>query len=149
MKKNIRNNEVYYSLAWSQMFRYDKYTVRSKVPELAGIACFYHMKHGRYVPVLFYSCWRDGCRVGINKLLDPNFTRHGMLMEKLSSNDIYIRYTIVDTNFSDMMDIMYILIRKYRPELNEQSFGHSNRFSKVHLKEMDMGPGDVVERLPD
>ena len=148
MKKSIRNNEAYYTLAWSPYHKYDKYAVRSKVPELAGIVDLSHRENNRLHPVMFYSCWRDGCRIGLNKLLDPVLSRHPDLMEKLLDGELYFRYTVVDTTFGDMGDIMHLLIHKYRPPMNDLNFPHSNRYNKIHLKEINLSDTDVVEKFP-
>lgn len=146
MKKSIINSEAHYTIAWSALYRYDKYAVRSSVPELGGIVLLTHLEKGRQVPMLVYSCWRDGCRVGLNKLMDPLLTRYRDLMEALADGDLYFRYTVADTTLADSQDIIHCLIRRYRPRLNAPGFPSSGRYSAVYLAETDLGDS-VVEKF--
>ena len=74
MNKKIRNNDVYYQIAWSKIYKYDKYDVIKIVPELAGIICLGPKSQSNFNYSIFYACWRDGCRVSIKKLVDPRIT---------------------------------------------------------------------------
>ena len=39
MKKSVLNDDVFYTLMWSRIIPYDKYTAARILPEMAGILC--------------------------------------------------------------------------------------------------------------
>lgn len=136
MKKNIRDNDVYYYIEWSRLFEYDRHSVTRLIPELPGIVWMQHRVNRKMVNMLMLACWRDGCRVGIKKLMDEFSTTRVSLREKLSQREVYFRYAIVDTSRSDIRDIMYWLIKEYNPELNDlASFTDSKRYIDIFVKE--------------
>ncbi len=136
MKKNITGNNVYYSISWSKIFEYEKYSATRIVPELSGIVRLMHKKNNRYVNLLFYACWRDGCREGLKKLMDDLIEKHNDIREKLIEEDLYYCYTIIDTNPRDMQDIMYWLISEHKPVLNNAAnFEDSRRYRDISIKE--------------
>ena len=61
MLKKIVSNDVYYSISWSRVIEYEKYSATRIIPELSGIVRLMHKRNNRYVDVLLYACWRDGC----------------------------------------------------------------------------------------
>lgn len=89
--------------------------------------------------MLFFACWRDGCRVGLKKLLDEfnEFsTTRKSLRDSLMASELYLRYTVIDTSRDDIQDIMYWLINEYKPELNElAAFADSKRYMNIFIKE--------------
>ncbi|NCU32096.1 MAG: hypothetical protein EOM23_04005 [Candidatus Moranbacteria bacterium] len=138
MKKNVSGDNVYYSISWSRVFEYEKYSASRIVPELPGIIRLMHKKNNRYVNQLFYACWRDGCREGLKKLMDDLIDKHNDIREKLLQDDLYFCYTIIDTNPRDMQDIMYWLISEYKPLLNDAgNFDDSKRYRDISIKEED------------
>ena len=48
-----------------------------------------------------------------------------------------------------MQDVMFWLIRTYKPEFNAlEGFGDSKRYRNISIREMDLGENSVIERLP-
>lgn len=136
IKKNVRDRDVYYFVEWSRIFEYDRHSVTRLIPELPGIVILQHRINRKMVPMLVFACWRDGLRVGIKKLMDEFSTTRVSLREKLSENDLYFRYAIVDTSQKDIKDIMYWLIKEYKPELNDlTTFTDSKRYLNIFVKE--------------
>ena len=149
MKKHVIKNDVYYSIAWSPLYQYDKYSARRILPELSGIVSLLYVKNNRPDYLIFYSCWRDGCRVGLRKLLDPDFTFLPELLNDLEFDYLYYKYTVVDGKLNDMQDVMYWLINTYNPKFNNaEGFTDSKRYSNISIKEFEMGKDDVVEKIP-
>ncbi len=138
MEKQIfRENDVYYKIEWSRMFKYDRITAARILPELSGILCIMHREGRNFFPILFFACWRDGCRLGMKKLLDELACKHPQLREEIIKEDVYYRYTIVDTRAKDMNDILFWLMQEYKPELNDyKNYEDSQRYKNIHIKEI-------------
>jgi len=139
MKKNVRDRDVYYYIEWSRLFEYDRHSATRLMPELPGIVWLQHRLNKKMVNMLFFACWRDGCRVGLKKLLDEfnEFsTTRKSLRDSLMASELYLRYTVIDTSRDDIQDIMYWLINEYKPELNElAAFADSKRYMNIFIKE--------------
>jgi hypothetical protein len=136
MKKNVRGDEVYYHIEWSRMFVYDRHSVTRLIPEMPGLVFMQHRVNRKMVNMLVLACWRDGCRVGIKKLMDEYSTTYVSIRERLSESDVYFRYTVIDTSLNDIKDIMYWLIKEYKPELNNVTgFTDSKRYINIYVKE--------------
>ena len=150
MKKRVNDCNVYYTIMWSPVFPYDKYHATRILPELAGVICLME-KNSVGVPkcLLFYSCWRDGLRMGIKNLFDPIFSKIPDIREMLIGRNLLYKYTVIDTTPVDMKDIMYWLILSYRPEFNNyKGFKESGRYEKIYVRQMEMGNDDLIEKFP-
>ncbi len=150
MKKSIHNKDVFYTIVWSRTFEYDKYSATRILPELSGVLCFMEkVRSGDPKILMFYGCWRDGLRVGLKNLMDPDFTRYTDIMKELHSRQVLYKYTVADTSLADMQDIMFWLIREYDPLLNSaRDFTDSKRYEGIYVKEMLMRDDEVMERIP-
>jgi len=149
MNKKVIGQDVFYTLAWSPLYEYDKYSAMKILPELSGILNLYYKVDNQVRNILYFACWRDGCRVGLKKLLDQDFSVHRELTSQIDKDDLYYRYTIVDTNPADMQDILFWLVQTYESELNvANSLKDSQRYRDIAVKETNLSSNDVVERLP-
>ncbi len=148
MKKELFDNKVKYSLAWSKLYKYDKYVVRSKIPDLPGLVFLVEKKGSSINELLIYSCWREGCRTGLNRLLDPIITGNDHLRKSLEGRNIYFKYTVTDTNYRDVQDVMASLIRRYQPELNDASYNGTGRYESIYLYETERSEEDIIEKIP-
>lgn len=146
MIKKISGDSVYYKIAWSPVYRYDKYEAMKVVTELPGIICLMHVDRKTDF-LIFYSCWRDGCRGGLKKFLNSEITAFPEILKSISGKKIYYKYTVVEGNISDMKDIMHQLIAIYKPEFNNHEFKDSERYRTITLTETERGPDNVVEKL--
>lgn len=149
MKKTVRNNDVYYTIAWSPVFPFDKYSVTRIVPETSGVVYFTrrHDDAGRK-PVFIYGCWRDGMRMGIKYLFDPHFSKLPKIAFALMDGELFIKFAVVDTSPLDMKDVLAALIGKYAPDYNSGGFPPTGRYETISLKEMDRRAGEVVDHIP-
>lgn len=149
MKKKEVNDGVLYTIAWSPLHKYDKYSITKIIPELPGIVLLMeNVPRNQPRKLLYFSCWRDGLRIGLKNLMDPIFTRHPALSSRLQGRDLYYMYTVVDTTPRDMQDILWWLIQTYKPELNDnENYTDSQRFTNISVREEDLPPDAVVERL--
>jgi hypothetical protein len=148
MKKTVIGKDVYYTLAWSPVYPYDKYEAMRKMPELSGIITLLYMSQSRQDYLIFYSCHRDGCRVGFKRFMDPLATRYPEIIGELDFSRLYYKFTVIDEgNMRDMQDIMYWLIRTHRPRYNEASFKDSQRFENIYINEVQRSNEDVVEKI--
>lgn len=149
MNKIIQNDEVFYTLAWSKLYKYEKYSAMKILPELSGIVSVFKKKENTDVNQLFYGCWRDGCRIGLSKLLDPLFTPLSHVLEKMGNENIYYRYTIIDSSPKDMKDILWWLMNTYETKFNNpENYKDSRRYRSINVDEKKLDPNSVVERLP-
>lgn len=136
MKKNIRGKDVYYSLDWSRLFTYDKHEARRVLPELPGILWLQNRIKKKMETALFYACWRDGLRVGLAKLMDDLVIKHNDLRDELAKYDLFYKYCVIDTHPKDIQDVMFWLIKEYKPLLNDNnSFTDSKRYMNIYVKE--------------
>ncbi|TAL35267.1 MAG: hypothetical protein EPN93_10735 [Spirochaetes bacterium] len=150
MKKSERGREVYYTIAWSKLYRYDKYDAMKVLPELAGILSLYEERPGNDpLFLLVYGCWRDGLRMGLKYLMDPHLPKRDALRRRLEGRPLLYKYTVVDSSPADMQDVMYWLIKNYAPELNTVDlFPDSKRYENISVRETDLRDDEVVERIP-
>ncbi len=135
MKKIIRSENAFYSISWSPFEKYDRHILTRIMPELPGITGLFYQEKGKYVPVLFLECWRDGIRGGIKNFMDPVFQKFRGLRESVDIEKVWISFTVITSSASDLADILYCLINTYRPELNSLLFTHSGRYKNVYLSE--------------
>ena len=148
MKKQIQNDSVLYTIAWSQTYKYDKYLVRKILPGLPGIISIFTKNGSRIENLVFIACWRDGCRQCITRLFNPEISKQLHLYENLKDLDMHYQYTIVDSSPKDMQDILHWLINNYDTKYNDpKSYNSSNRFSTIAVDEKQMGKDDVVEKI--
>jgi hypothetical protein len=148
MKRTVIGKDIYYTLAWSQIYPYDRFEAMRKMPELAGIISLLYMSQSRPDYLIFYSCHRDGCRVGFKKFMDPQATPYPSIIKELDPYRLYYKFTIIDEgNIKDMQDIMYWLIRTYHPRYNEATFKDSQRFGNIYINEVERSKDDVVEKI--
>jgi hypothetical protein len=148
MKKTVIGNEVYYTLAWSAIYPYDRFDAMRKMPELGGIIALLYMTQSRKDYLIFYSCHRDGCRVGFKKFMDPYATKYPEIIKELDLTRLYFKFTVVDEGtVKDVQDIMYWLIRTYEPRYNENTFKDSQRFENIYLNEVERNKDDVIEKI--
>lgn len=148
MKKTIIGKEIYYTLAWSHLNPYDRFESMRKLPELSGIISIVYMNQSRIEYQMFYSCHRDGCRVGFKKLMDPYSTRFPEMLKELDLTRLYYKYTITDSaSLNDIQDILFWLIRSYRPVYNESGFKDSQRFKNIYINEIERGKDDIIEKI--
>ena len=137
-KKNVRGDDVYYFLEWSRLFEYDRFTARRVMPELPGIVWLMYPEKKETVNLLFYACWRDGLRVGLRKLLDDSFINTGRedLREILLDHELQYRFCVIDTSPLDIQDIMFWMIKEYKPVYNDiTTFSDSKRYMNIFIKE--------------
>ncbi len=146
MKKIISGNNAIYRIAWSPVHRYDKYDAMKIVTELPGIICLMHKKR-KFEILIFYSCWRDGCRGGLKKFMDPDVTPFPEILESISERDIYYKFTVVEGSLADMKDVMSGLIYLYEPLYNSDLFKDSGRYRQIKLIETERNQDDVVEKF--
>lgn len=146
MKKIVSGNNAIYRIAWSPVHKYEKYDAMKIVTELPGIICLMH-KVRKIEIQIFYSCWRDGCRGGLKKFMDPEVTAFPEILENISKRDIYYKYTVIEGNIADMKDIMYGLIYLYEPVYNSDHFKDSGRYRQVKLIETERSLDNVVEKF--
>ncbi len=148
MKKDIRNKEAFYALVWSKLYRFDRYTSKRILPELSGIIALMKKEKDREEYLMFYACWRDGMRVALQKLMDPLIDKHTEIRKQLDPDNLYYKYTPVETSIKDLQDIMFWLIKTYKPQFNDAaSFKDSERYMNISVTERTLREGEVTERF--
>ena len=148
MKKDLINDDAFYIIVWSQNYKYDKYSLSRILPEMSGICALMTIENGREIPLMFYASWRDGLRMSMRKLMDPDWPIMPEITAQLDPDNLYYKYTIIESNIKDLMDIMYWLIRTYEPPYNDpQNFKDSGRYMNINIKEQVLKQGEVMERF--
>ncbi len=147
MEKSIIDDEVYYHIVWSQTRFFDKYQARG-IPEMPGIVCLLYQKSSTdFDYLLFFSCWRNGLRIGLREITDSSLTKFPKIIQYIETKNLLYKYSVVDTGLLDMNDIMYWLIKEYQPEFNNTvDFEDSGRYKNIFLKESIMRDKDVIDR---
>lgn len=144
MKKKISGNVVLYSIAWSEIVKYDRHSAARKLPELPGVLFLYEAKKQTLRNLLVYGCWRTGLRMGMRDLMDPMFVQNQPLYEYIKDIDVAYKYCIVDSSADDLQDIMYWLIAEYTPSMNNLDvFKDSRRYREISVKESIARAGDM------
>lgn len=151
MKKSEYRDDVFYTIVWSRLIPYDRHSAARVLPEMPGILCFMEKpKRGDPRYLVFYSCWRDGLRMGLKNLFDPDLGRHKKLAAMIARHELLYKYTMIDSSARDMQDVMYWLIRNYTPEYNSlDEFSDSKRYKEIYVKEMELEGDQVIERIPN
>jgi len=145
MKKEVQNDNVLYTIIWSKIYPYDKYRASMILPEMPGLICLI----GKAINMepkclLFYSCWRDGLRNGLRFFLNPLYTRLPEILKQIDVKNLYFKYSVIDTNFKDLKDIMYWLILQYEPSFNSiDLFDDSKRYAYINVREMVEENGEI------
>ncbi len=88
-------------------------------------------------------------QVGLRKLLDDSFINTGKekLRETLLGHELHFRFAVIDTSPLDIQDIMYWMIKEYRPVYNDiTSFSDSKRYMNIFVKENGPDITDVRKR---
>jgi hypothetical protein len=147
VKKKIVRNQAHYTVAWSRTVPFDKYSVSRIVPELPGIV-FFSRKENCRVPLFIFGCWREGLRLGIKYLFDPKYSKVPHIAHALLDDKLFFKFAVLDSDPRDMKDVMALLISKYAPVLNNKSYADTGRYAVIHLREVEMKDGEVVEKIP-
>ncbi len=149
MRKRVHGKEVYYTLAWSAVNAYDRFSASRFLPELPGIIEIMSIENGNYQTLMFLECWREGLRSGIKNLLEPDSPKFSDLRRKLTRYDIAYRFTEVNSSPNDLKDIMYWLIQAtHAPFNNIDGFTDTGRYTSINVKELNRNGEDIVERIP-
>lgn len=150
MKKSVLDKDVFYTIVWSPVYPYEKYSAWSKLPELAGIVCLLgKVPRGEPEYLIFYGCWRDGLRVGLKNFLDPLMTKFPEILEEMNGYDLLFKYAVLDKSPLDVKDIMYWLIKNYKPAFNNmEQFRDSRRYRDIYVKEMTKTEKEITKHIP-
>lgn len=149
MKKKTSGENIYYTIGWSPLYEYDRYQAKRILPELSGILRLSRIIKGEDTPLLYLACWRDGLRVALQRFLDPSRSSYPALLHRLGNEPILYSYTVIDTSPADMRDILFWLLREYRPELNNHdSYEDSKRYRNILVREVQLDSEQAVEQLP-
>lgn len=135
MEKLVTKDNAYYKIVWSPFGKYDRHLLSRLMPVTPGIVGLFYQSSNRYTPVLFIECWRDGLRDGIKNFMDPVFLKFKELRKQVDLEQVHISYTVIESSPKDMADILYFLIKSYKPKLNSQEFKHSGRYKNVYVSE--------------
>jgi hypothetical protein len=148
MKKTEINKDVYYTLAWSQVYRYDKYEALRILPELSGIFSLMYINQSVIKHLIFFNCWRDGCRVGLRRFLDPYNSLYPEIRDQIDNEKLFFKYTIVEGNIAETQDIMYWLIKTYTPRFNDyDNFKDSQRYKNIFINEIERNAENIIEKI--
>lgn len=149
MRKDVIKDDVYYSILWSQLYRYDRHEATRILPELPGILWLLYLRQSKEEHLMFYSCWRDGCRDGLRNLMDGTYRKLPEVRRQLDTDRLFYRYTVIDSSMKDLQDIMFWLINSYTPRFNNaEGFQDSKRYRNIYVKESERKKDDVVDRMP-
>ncbi len=147
MKKDVSGRNVFYSLKWSKLHKYDKYSATRIAPDLPGILAIAYIEDGNLEYLLFFGCWRNGFRTELKRMFDPDQTKFPALIDSYRHDRLFFKYCNVDTKPEDIQDILYYLFKTYEPRFNNfRDFHDSQRYQNISVKELVLDGDSVVEK---
>ena len=134
IKVTKKNNDAYYFVNWSTLAKADKYSIISKVPEVAGIYEVYWMDEGKRLRLFVVANTNyNGLRTELREITDPELCRNDEKAKKiLEEKELWIRYAPTDSA-KDMADVIWFFMQNYFPEDTKRK--HSGRYENIFLKE--------------
>ncbi|MCF7929739.1 MAG: hypothetical protein K9L68_14075 [Spirochaetales bacterium] len=131
--KRVKDDDAYYEIIWSKLFKTDKYQITTEVPSVSGlIELFYQQPGGRMALFFLALVWYGGVREEIRKLTDPVLEEDDARREILEKYDIYYRFAQVES-FPDLKDILFFF--KEELEYPNESIEHSGRYERIFVLE--------------
>ena len=138
--KQIRGNDVYFTLRWSPLQKVDKYAIINTVPAEAGIFELYYLDDKKKLVMMRVArVWYGGLRSRLRSVTDPDLNDDERHKKILLERECYFRYTIIGT-FGDMQDLLFFFASRYTPK--HITVEHSGRYEEIYVEEKS--PNKIV-----
>ncbi|MDR1893323.1 MAG: hypothetical protein LBQ61_01355 [Spirochaetales bacterium] len=132
--KQVVEETVYYTLAWSGLAKVDKFEIIKKVPAMSGIfQLFYEDKYKKPIIMYMARVWYGGLRAILREITDPLLTGDVNRRQVLETRSCYYRYTQVASQ-EDMEDLIHYLGLRILPP--SQVPPPSGRFEEIYVQEI-------------
>jgi hypothetical protein len=143
--KDLNLQDIYYFVRWSAYYKYDKYEILKKVPELAGIfVLLYLTKAKRLRPFYLGNSWMGSLRHDIKFFIDEPEKTDQELTEIIENKTCYYKYLLVPS-IDDMKDIYSYYRYSYREIqfMDNNIQKDSGRYVNVFVKEYEKNKEDT------
>lgn len=135
--KEIYLQDAYYTINWTPYFKFDKFKILQKVPELSGLFVVSTLnKQKQLKPFYLGNSWMGSLRHDIKFLKDEDGSTDKEIIKILEDNECYYKYIIVLSHM-DLEDIYMYYKFFYRdiPYIDESIVKDSGRYTNVYVKE--------------
>ena len=132
-----KEDDGYFTVAWSPLIKADKYDIHQSVPAVGGVAeIYYKDETGRLCLFRLARSWYGGIRAVLREGTDPDYERDERLRAILEAHKekIYYRYSTSNSK-EDLDDVLFFLYETLSPGRNPVE--HSGRYERIYLKEVD------------
>ena len=134
VKKQINNNNAYYTIFWSALKKAEKYDIASHVPSISGFFELYYQDNKKKLNLFFLSrAYYGGLKYEIRKCTDPEMEIDPQRRAIIEKYDCYYRYAATNS-YQDMKDILYFFSRTYLP--HRPAPPHSGRYDDIFIEEI-------------
>ncbi|WP_020612296.1 hypothetical protein [Sediminispirochaeta bajacaliforniensis] len=137
VKKQEKDDDVYFSIAWSHLTKAERYTILGSAPSMAGVYELYYREPGGALKQLFFQmAWYGGIREHLRRDIDPTLLDDAPIQKAIVEvNSCFFRYSLME-DIHDMEDLCFFFSRKAPPDKKELP-SHSGRYRKIYVREID------------
>ncbi len=140
--KRLKDNDVYFTILWSELKKAEKYKINASVPAESGVFELYYMDDSKRLNLMYIErVWFGGLRSTIRKLTDPELEFDPKWKEILSKYDCYYRYTL-SASSRDMEDVLFYFSEVLFPGSDRCT--SSGRYINIFLNEESPENFDTV-----
>jgi hypothetical protein len=132
-----KDDDGYFTVSWSPLYKADKYSIHGSVPAVGGVAELYY-KDAKGALVLFRIArsWFGGLRAILRESTDPELEKDERLRAIVAAHKdaLYYRFTMTESS-EDMDDVLFFLHESLAP--GRHAIDHSGRYERIWLNEVD------------
>lgn len=133
INKRIKDENVYFTVLWSELKKAEKYKINASVPSESGVFELYYMDDSKRLNLMYIErVWFGGLRSSIRKLTDPELEFDPKWKEILSRYDCYYRYAL-SSHSRDMEDVLFYFSEVLFPGSDRCT--SSGRYLNIFLNE--------------
>lgn len=137
--KRVREEQAYYTIHWSPLCPAEIYALIRSAPSMAGIyELYYREPSGILKQISFSMAWYGGLRENLRRDIDPSLLDDAPVQQALvAANKCFYRFSLCES-IRDMEDLCFFFSSKRPPDRSKPP-GHSGRYRKIYVRELDSG----------